>query len=457
MDYASLPLFAEADIVICGGGTAGAFAAKAAADLGWRVLIVEQFGSLGGSATNGLVVPVMYNHIEGNPQCSYVSRLIQEELLAIGGVDAGGMHFDPLLLKIVLEKLCVEAGATMMLHTQLVDAIVRDGKLCEMVVVNKKGLGRIRGRCFIDATGDGDLSVRAGASYTKGHPETGKNQAVSLRYLVGGINMDAFGAFLREMAKQKNSTGIYYHDGRLAMACCTGDKWAFSDLFYEAIRNGDLTEDDKVYWQGFSVTGRRDTIAFNNPEFFHKTDGTDPDHLTAIQLIGKQIILRQLRFYRKYFPGFEQAYVSEIAPMVGVRESRNIVTEYVLTAEDLLKKRKFPDSICRSSYPVDVHGETLKYLKDKNPPAADGKPWYEIPFRSLVVKGIDNLLVAGRCLGAEFLAQSSLRVQHSARASGEAAGIGAALSLTNGIPPRELDGSDVRDIMLSKGAVFGDC
>ena len=286
--------------------------------------------------------------------------------------------------------------------------------------------------------------------------ETGKNQAVSLRYLVSGIDTEAFGAFVREIAKQKNGRGAYCTNDRIAVACCTGDNWAFADLFYEAIKNGDLTEDDKVYWQGFTVTGRKGCIAFNNPEFFHHTDGTDPEHLTTIQLLGKQAILRQIRFYRKYLPGFEEAYLSEIAPMVGVRESRNIVTEYVLTAEDLLLRHKFSDSICRSNYPVDVHGKTLQYHLDKEAVADDGKPWYEIPYRSLVVKGLDNLLVSGRCLGAEFLAQSSLRVQHSARASGEAAGIGAALSLAQGILPRDVDGSEVRAVMLARGAVFGE-
>ncbi|MBE6637234.1 MAG: FAD-dependent oxidoreductase [Ruminococcaceae bacterium] len=456
MDYTSLPLFAEADIVICGGGTAGAFAAKAAADSGFRVLIVEQLGSLGGSATNGLVLPIMSTHMPGNPQCSYISGLVRDKLLSLGGVDQGGMNFDPLLLKIVLEQLCTEAGVRIMFYTTLADTIRQDNRIHELVVVNKAGLGRIRGRCFIDATGDGDLAVRAGASFTKGDPETGKNQAVSLRYIVSGIDMEVFGAFVQEIAKLKNGRGAYYTNDRIAVACCADDSWAFSDLFCEAIANGDLLEEDKVYWQGFTVTGRKGCIAFNNPEFFHKTDGTDPDHLTEIQLLGKQTILRQMRFYRKYLPGFAQAYVSEIASMVGVRESRNILTEYVLSAEDLLLRHKFPDSICRSNYPMDVHGKTLQFHLKKEPAANDGKPWYEIPYRSLVVKGLDNLLVAGRCLGAEFLAQSSLRVQHSARASGEAAGIGAALSLSQAVLPREVDGSEIRAIMLSRGAVFGE-
>lgn len=455
MDYSSLPLIGEADIVVCGGGTAGAFAAIAAADSGHSVIVAEQTGSLGGAAVNGLVVPMMNTGIPGNPQCSYISRKLHNELLAAGGADASGMNFDPILLETALERLCAHSGVRMCFYTTLADAASEGNKISEIVVLNKNGLGRIRGKIFIDATGDGDLSVRAGAEYTKGDPEVGKNQAVSLRYLVSGIDTEKFGSFIRETVIKTGGIGADCDaNGRISVACCPGDRWAFAGIFDEAQKNGDLTEDDRIYWQGFSVHGRRGCIAFNNPEFFTRNDGTDPDDLTFIRLAGKQAILRQMSFYRKYLPGFENAYISDIASSVGVRESRNIVTEYVITAEDLLSKRKFPDSICRSDYPVDIHGKTLNFSSVTV--SDDGKPWYELPFRSLVVKGIDNLLVAGRCLGADFTAQSSIRVQHSARASGEAAGIGAALALENNTAPRFINGADVRAVMLERGADFGD-
>ncbi len=451
----NLPLFAQADIVVCGGGTAGAFAAKSAADMGQKVLIVEQFGSLGGSATNGLVLPIMHTHMDGNPQCSYISRQVRDALQEIGAADTSGQNFDPLMLKIVLEKLCLEAGVTFLFHTFIAETIVSDGKVEALVVANKDGLGLVKGKFFIDATGDADVCVRAGAAYTKGSPENGKNQAISLRYVVANINMPVFGAFINEVAKKKqNPIGAYYGDGKTVVACTSNPKWAFTDIFNEAIRNGDLTENDKAYWQGFSITGRQDCIAFNNPEFFNETDGTNPQHLTHTQLEGKQTILRQLRFYKKYFKGFENAYISDIAAMVGVRESRNVVTEYVLSAQDILCHRKFDDMFCQSNYPVDIHGKILNFDKDSLLLVEDGKPWYEIPFRSLIVKGFDNLFVAGRCLGAEFLAQSSLRVQHSVRSSGEAAGIGAALACERHMLPREISGQEVRKIMIKKGAAF---
>ncbi len=454
MDYSKLPLFAEADIVVCGGGTAGAFAAKAAADMGKSVVIVEQFGSLGGTATNGLVMPIMHNHIADNPQCSYISNIVKEKMLELGATNELGRNFDPIILKSVLETMCDEAGVKIMLHTFIAETIVNNGKLEAIVVANKNGLGIVKGKIFIDGTGDGDVCVRAGANYTKGNPETGKNQPISLRYMVSGVDFKVFGAFINELCEktQKYDGGSY--DGEsIYVACCLGDEFTFSEIFDEAIANGDLTEEDKAYWQGFTVTGRPNTLAFNNPEFFDEVDGTNPDHLSKTQIKGKQRIIKQLLFYKKYFKGFENAYISEIAPMVGIRESRNIETDYVLTAVDLLSRKKFDDMFCQSNYPVDIHGKKLR-CEDIATPVDDGKPWYEIPYRSLVVKGLDNLYITGRCLGAEFLAQSSLRTQHTVRASGEAAGIGAALALDKNLLIRDINGKEIREIMISKGAIF---
>ncbi|MBO4277744.1 MAG: FAD-dependent oxidoreductase [Clostridia bacterium] len=455
MDYSSLPVFASAEVVVCGGGAAGAFAAKSAADEGADVLVVEQFGSLGGTATNGLTMPVMHTHIASNPQCSYVSKLVRDKLFAIGGCDDSGANFDPFLLKVVLEEICVESGVKLLFHTFIADVITENGKVTALVVANKKGLGLVKGKVFIDGTGDGDVCVRAGAGYTKGNPETGKNQPISLRYIISNVNFEEFGNFINEEKKRTGVDGAAsYYDGKIYVAVCATGSWTFSELFDKAIAAGDLDPDDKAYWQGFTVTGRADTIAFNSPEFFDETDGTDPDVLTKTQVMGKKRALRQLMFCKKYLKGFEKAYISDISAMVGIRESRNITTEYVLTAEDLLCRRKFADMFCQSNYPVDIHGKKLSFNEKKYKDVDDGKPWYEIPFRSLVVKGFDNLLVTGRCLGAEFLAQSSLRVQQSARSSGEAAGIAAAMALKKNLPLREINGADVREEMIRKGAEY---
>lgn len=459
MDYAALPVYDQAEIVVCGGGVAGVFAALAGANEGRDVLLIEQFGMLGGSATAGLVTPVMHSHIAGDPACSYLSAQLKEKLLSLKACDQSGRIFDPLCLKIALEEMCQEAGVRLLYHTFIPDVVMDGDKVTAVVIANKGGLSLVKGQVFIDCTGDGDVCVRAGAEYTAGNPETGKNQPMSLRYVVDNVDFLALKQFF---AEQKAETGVdrnasVSEDGLDMYAdCCSGHApVTLTAVFEKAKAAGDLTAEDHSYWQCFGLPGRPGSIAFNCPEIFEHINGANPQDLTLAQINGKKAILRQINFYRKYFKGFEKAYVADVAAMVGVRESREIITDHVLTAEELYCKRKFPDAICQSNYPIDVHGRVLnnQHLQDVQD---DGKPWYEIPYRGLLVKGKENLMVAGRCMGAEFLAQASIRVQQSARAAGEAAGLGAAMALAQGITPRQVDGAKVRARMSALGAVFAE-
>ena len=446
----------HADIVVCGGGTAGTFAAMSAADAGKSVMIIESFGGLGGTSTQGLVTPVMSSYIKNEPKCSYLANELNALLKERGALDdRTGRIFDPMMLKICLEQMCLKRDIPILFYSFITDVIVQNNTLKAVIVSNKSGTMAVGGKIFIDATGDGDVSVLCGAQYHKGDPETGKNQPISLRYIVDHVDC---GALSRFFADEIRRTGI--HDGtclsdpeELYASVNRSGGQTLSSLFDRAVSAGDLIDEDSWYWQMFKITGRPGSIAFNNPEFFENVDGTNIEHLTQAQLIGKQAIYRQLHFYKKYMRGFENAYIAEIAPMVGVRESRNIQTEYVVTAEDLLARRKFPDAFCQSNYPVDIHGKTL-HFDESFSPAEDGKPYFEIPCRSLIVKGVGNLLVAGRCLGAEFLAQAAIRTQHTMRSSGEAAGLLASAALEKRCPVKEIDGRIIRKEMEIRGAEF---
>ncbi len=456
----SLPVTAQAEVIVCGGGTAGAFAAVSAAREGRSVLLIEQFGTLGGTATLGLTTPLMHSHIDGNPKCSYLTEEVTTRLRALGAANDAGNEFDPLLLSTVLEQLCAEAGVKLLYHTFVPEVVTEtvDGfkRVKAVVLANKAGLSLAEGRIFIDATGDGDVCVRAGAGYRQGNPETGKNQPMSLRYVLSGVDTVALGQFFQSVAERTgvSKAASVWADGKGVYAhCCTNEPVTLTPIFEQAVANGDLVPEDHFYWQMFGIPGCSGALAFNCPEFFTHIDGTDPDDLTLAQVNGKRAILRQLAFYRKYFKGFDNAYISAIAPMVGVRESREIDTDYILTAEDVLSKRKFPDMFCQSNYPIDIHGTTLNNRR-LSQTSDDGKPWYEIPYRCLTVKGIDNLLVAGRCLGVDFIAQASTRIQLTARSSGEAAGIAASLALQNNCSPHAVRGEDVRARMQQNGAVY---
>ncbi|MEG1743038.1 MAG: FAD-dependent oxidoreductase, partial [Clostridia bacterium] len=300
-----------------------------------------------------------------DPQCSYISKILNKRLAENGGVDVTGRVFDPMMLKIMLEQLCMESKIKMLFHSFICDVVVENEKIKYVVIANKSGTMAVEGKMFIDCTGDGDVSVLAGAKFTKGNPDDGKNQPISLRYIVDGVDVPELGRFFIDEIKRTGvSSACSYDNGNIYGACCRLGDWTLGDLFDKAIAAGDLIPQDKWYWQMFRVTGRPSAIAFNNPEFFEDVDGTNVEHLTRTQLEGKQTILRQMKFYKKYFKGFENAFIAEIAPMVGIRESRNITTEYVLSAEDLLSRKKFDDAFCQSNYPVDIHGKTLNFAKE---------------------------------------------------------------------------------------------
>ena len=441
--FEQFPVYAQADVVVCGGGTAGVFAAVAAAEQGAQVLLLEQTGCVGGAASQALVTPMMSLRLPGEGCGSYLTRRMGME-----------RNHDPLMLGWELERLCLNAGVRILYHMTLCGAVREAGALREIVAACKLGLVRIQGKIFVDATGDGDLCAFAGIPFEHGAPETGANQPMSLRYLLGGVELERLRTFLQEQGERIGpghtaKAGAQYH--QVYAAVMDTGAWALKALFQEAVDAGELLPEDMAYWQLFGVPGRQDGVTLNNPEFFDLTDATDPEQLTQVQIRGRAAIFRQLGFYRNHLPGCEKAYVTQIAPMVGVRESRRIRTAYRLTGLDLVERRKFPDRIAQSNYPVDIHGLPLEQQTKARP---DEKPWFEVPFRCLIPERMENLLVAGRCIGSDFVAQSALRIQLTCRSMGEAAGIAAAMALKNGGTVAAIDGKAVAEEMERLGAEF---
>lgn len=374
----ALETYLSADVVVCGGGTAGVFAAIAAAGEGAEVLLVESQGGLGGSAVGGLVMPYMTVRIAGEPRCSYLHKELDRRVSAYHGQDYVENSSDPMVMGILLEQMCMEKGVRMLFHAAVCGAETVGGKIRAIAAACKDGIRKIEGKVFIDCTGDASLAVLAGAEYEQGHPKTGVNQPMSLRYMVDGVDMEVFGAFLDSFGDPASATSGKEGGGMYA-AVWRKTEGALKDVFREAIANGDLTEQDMAYWQMFRVPGRKKGLAFNNPEFFDLTDATDPMQLTEVQTRGKAFIFRQLQFYKKYFKGFDDAYISNIAPMVGIRESRRIRAKYKLTGMDLLGQKKFAGCISQCNYPVDVHGG-IDLFQDELPEGDPKEPWYEIPY-----------------------------------------------------------------------------
>lgn len=421
------------DVLVIGGGTAGAVAGIAAAREGAKTLIVEQFGCLGGSQTGALVTPMMNNHVNTVPMTCLINEEIQDRLEATGDTAAhpgNRGHFNPEMLKYVLDDLATEAGCELLFHTFFESAIVENGAVVGAVVVNKAGRQKIRAARTIDATGDADVAVSAGCPYEAGGPD-GNHQSVSLRFMAGGVDLLRFCEWIDEHGGHGFRPPIVHY------LSVWGRNAPLEPFLEQAVKDGVIERRDGDFFQLFGVPGRPGEVAFNCPRLPGNRNGADPAELTRAQIEGRRAIRRLLAFVRGYLPGFEGAYISQTAAMVGVRETRRIVGDYVLTAADCAAGRKFPDAVARCNYPVDIHDPNNPGGKLYQP-LPDGD-WYEIPYRCLLPKGVENLLVVGRCLSADFEAQSSLRIQPPMRIAGEAAGIAAAWSVQNGITPRDYE------------------
>lgn len=449
-----IPVIRDVDILVVGGGTAGAVAGIAAGREGMKSLVVEQFGFLGGSQTAALVTPMMPNQIDEIPLNGGIdfeinSRLIERHESGVWK-DGNRGWFNPEMLKVVLEEMSLQAGTELLYYTFCEDVILEGTSVRGIVGVNKAGRMALLAKRTIDCSGDADVAFRAGVPCESGDPETGLNQPFSVRFHLGNVNLKRFADFLRSLGRHDVMNQAEGTDVMLIHTAMVWNKgWTLEPTFRKAVQDYVLRETDGNYFQVFTMAGRPGELAFNCPRISSDIDGTDPFNLTKAQIRGREITLRYVRFCRQYLPGCENAYLVMTAPMVGVRESRRIRGEYYLTVEDVLGAKKFDDAILRNNYPLDIHRDKdeEKVIVTKLPPGE----YHEVPYRSIVPLNVDGLLVAGRCLSASFEAQSSVRIQSNCRAMGEAAAVASALSIRKNIQPRQLDGKAVRARLIEKG------
>ena len=439
----------EVDVLIVGGGTAGSVATIASARQGVKTLVVESFGFLGGSVSAGLVTPMMQNHINKKPLNKGIGEEINQRLLKEGNIDNweqdASYWINPELNKYVLEDICLESGAEILYYTNFSEPILEDNKIIGVIVENKAGRKAIIAKRVIDATGDADVAFKAGVPCESGRLKDGLNQAMSVRFIMGNVNLKKLSDFLISIDPE-NKFEINYP--LVHAAFTSGGDWPLNEIARKAIKDGILEEEDEDYFQLFSIPGREGEITFNCPRISNRVKGTDPFDLTNAQIVGKKKIRRLIKFCKKYLPGFENAHIILTAPMVGVRETRRIVGEYVLTVDDIKNYRKFEDGIARNNYPIDIHKPKREDNQSVTFEEISKKDYHEIPYRCLVPKIIDNLLVAGRCISATFEAQSSIRIQPNCRAFGEAAGLAAALSIKENASPRNFDGKKLKQIIF---------
>ncbi len=408
------------DIVICGGGTAGVACAYTAAKSGLKTLVIEKNIHLGGSITSALVIPAMKSDKKGI-NCDFYNDFVQK-MSEYGGQitysDGNDGWFNPEIAKIVLDEMLTEAGCSILFGTDVVEVNCEEN-LIKSIKVNSKILSLyIESRYFVDSTGDGNFSLLAKNKILENY----KNfQPMTLRFHVSGINLETFSNWIMDLDKNRDVTTSCCINGEIHLStACTWDKsrnWALWPVFEEAVNKGDLEEADTAYFQLFTVPGMPGTVSLNCPRIIadRELDPIDPVDTSKALILGRKQVWRLYNFMKKYFPGFEKSYISNIADMLGIRESRRVQGNVIYTKEDILSGKTYENPVLSADYPIDIHSykkETSVLDKVKQP--------YQLPIGALCASDYKNLFIAGRNLSADFEAQAALRIQTSCFSMGEA-------------------------------------
>ncbi|HYG60273.1 MAG TPA: FAD-dependent oxidoreductase [Symbiobacteriaceae bacterium] len=427
------------DVIVAGGGPAGLCAAVTAARSGARTLLVERYGFLGGNATGSLVGPWMTFHMSAETQV--VEGLPQEivrRLQATGGAlghmrDTTGYvptvtPFDAETLKFVALELCEEAGVDLLLHA-FVAGVIRDGDTVKGIVVQSKaGTMELRAGVVIDATGDGDVAVAAGAEFQLGRPEDGLTQPLSLMFKLGHVDLGAVRAYMKAHPEEFYRRTVWDSLDSQDHLSVNG----FYSILREAIALGelDLQRDMVLFFQ----TVHPDEVTVNMTRM-QGVDATDPWQMTRAEVALRRQVMQLVRFFRTRIPGFGAARLVSTGVQAGVRESRRIVGDYVLTGADILEGQQFADIAARFAYPIDIHDPRGASTRTLRPRCGS----YEVPLRVLLPRGLKGLLVAGRCISCTHEALAAIRLMPLAMALGQAAGTVAALAVRDGL-------ADVRQV-----------
>jgi FAD dependent oxidoreductase len=432
-------VFGEYDVVVLGGGPSGIMAATAAARQGASVLLVERYGFLGGMGTAAGVTNFCGLHANVHGTILQVVHGLADDLLAgmraLGGLNEphvlfGGkiaaQAYDNAAFKVAADELVTGSGAKLLFHAHAAGVSVGEGGAIDALLVEtKSGRRAVRARVFIDASGDGDLAAQAGAPFEKG--TTGHDMLYpSTMFRVNGVDPvragDAWNHFGRWMEEATAKGRVFPRKTPIIRPQKNPTEWRAN---VTQLANADGTP----------------------------IDCTDAAQLSLAEVEGRRQIVDFHRFLRESAPGFEDCYLLEIAPQVGVRETRRIVGPYQLTESDVLECASFEDTIGVNGWPIEAHVAGDVVFKFQKIPESRG--YNHLPFRMLLPQGVTNLMVVGRCASMTHMGQSAARVSGACFAMGQAAGTAAVQALAAGVAPSAINVARLQRQLALDGAFLG--
>ena len=404
------------DVVIAGGGIAGVSCAYNCAKLNLKTLLVEKENYLGGDITGSLVVSVMKCDM-GNLNQDFYNELIKsakESGAQIEYEDKNPAWFNPIILKNTLDTILIKKGVDILFEAEISDVSVFENYINEVKIFTGLLSLPIVSNYFVDTTGDASFSKLLNCELWQ---DTQRKQPPSLRFIISGVDLEELKNFLDNLDDDKNVTTTYRIDRDIHLStACTWDnskKWALKPYFTEAVNAGILEPSDEAYFQIFTVAHMPNSVAFNCPRLADY-NANNPFEYSKRLIEARSSILRLHSFVKNYIPGFKNSFISNIADMLGIRDSRRIEGEKIFTKSDILSGNIVDRPVLHADYPIDIH----TYEKDTS--TLQKTVDYELPFECLKASGYKNLFLAGRNISADFSAQAALRIQTSCFSMGEA-------------------------------------